>query len=63
MKQVVVLQASCASAWIFSVGTPMWYSHSQQTSSPVQSRMAFFTKLPSLLVFSEYSHTSTMFLS
>ena len=26
-----------------SSGTPMWYSHSRQTSSPVQSRMAFFT--------------------
>ena len=36
-------------AWFFarsailSVGTPMWYSHSSQISSPVQSCIGFFT--------------------
>ena len=38
-----VLQASLARASILSVGTPIWYNHSRQISSPVQLRIAFFT--------------------
>ncbi len=43
IMQGIVLQWFAARSWILSSGTPMWYSHSSQISSPVQSRMGFFT--------------------
>ena len=39
----MVLAWLLARSSILSVGTPIWYSHSAQISSPVHSRMGFFT--------------------
>ena len=57
------MQAFVASSPMRLSSTPMWYSHSRQISSPVQSRMAFLTKLPSRSVCRPYTHTSTVLLS
>ena len=48
IMQGTVLALLAASSSIWSVGTPMWYSHSMQISLPVHSRIGFLTKSPGL---------------